>query len=158
MSLTNERLKEICERPLDGIEEREKKLMAKELLQLRELRDAGDEEVDVIVATAMENPSYRQNAVDFLGEIAIARGQTRTDAVNQAAEWAKECEALQERYEDENSERLIVEKERDEVVGLLKWLVRKTRHGNGCHLDALATASSGLGDPARRILEIVEWK
>lgn len=99
MSLTNERLKEICERPLDGIEEREKKLMAKELLQLRELRDAGDEEVDVIVATAMENPSYRQNAVDFLGEIAIARGQTRTDAVYKAAEWAKECEVLRAEIE-----------------------------------------------------------
>lgn len=49
---------------------------------------------------------------------------------------------------------------REEVVGLLKWWVdeKKTRHGFGQHLDALATNPGESGEKARRILEIVEGK
>jgi len=65
---------------------------------------------------------------------------------------------LQEEVKVLTAERDEARKELAEVVKLLKWLVTKTRHGNGCHLDALAMARSGLGDPARRILEIVEGK
>lgn len=105
MSLTNERLKEIINKDNDYIPIFRQ--MAEELLQLRSLRDSGDEAVESKVleierwigntaSDSSERWSCRQAAIELqnLYDIAIARGRTRTDAVNKAAEWAKECEAL----------------------------------------------------------------
>lgn len=109
MNLTNERLKEIAESdPRLGLTETEWKSIAAELLRWRNLRDAGDEAVTEIYNLSIQcgfypsNPKERQLAVDCLvdlRDIAIARGRTRTDAVNRAAEWAKECEQLQAEVE-----------------------------------------------------------
>ena len=68
-----------------------------ELLQLRALRDSGDEEVERITNEIL----YQLQSSDIirLRDIAIARGQTRTDAVYKAAEWAKECEVLRAEIE-----------------------------------------------------------
>lgn len=98
--LTNERLKEIINKDNDYIPIFRQ--MAEELLQLRALRDAGDDEVDRMLVGLMHDASLSTGAketVKILRYIAIARGRTRTDAVNKAAEWAKECEALQAKIE-----------------------------------------------------------
>lgn len=90
--------------------------------QLSSIRDAGDEEVTLIAVGLSNDMSCGgigvMNSILKLRDIAISRGQTRTDAVNKAAEWAKECEGLQEQV-------ATITAERDEVVGLLKWLVER---------------------------------
>lgn len=102
MNMTNERLKEIAEsHPRLGLTETEWKSIAAELLRWREtraMRDVGDEEIRELNHNLLKRrcPSVW---VCRLRDIAIARGQTRTDAVNKAAEWAKECEQLQAEIE-----------------------------------------------------------
>jgi len=88
--------------------------MAEELLFLRSIRDARDDEVDVLRRQLACNLTHFQMTpqetqecyehIHKLRDIAIARGRTRTDAVNQAAEWAKECEALQEQLREAQAE------------------------------------------------------
>ena len=73
-----------------------------ELLQLRELRDAGDDMVRQLEEDCFNGADHcgvSTDAVRELARVAITRGRTRTDAVNKAAEWAKECEALEEEVE-----------------------------------------------------------
>lgn len=88
--------------------------MAEDLLRLRAIRDAGDSEVSALAAELVNFISEQQDRIKVLihadelarklRDIAIARGRTRTDAVNQAAEWAKECEALQEQLREAQAE------------------------------------------------------
>lgn len=98
MNMTNERLKEIAEsHPRLGLTETEWKSIAAELLRWRNLRDAGDEEVERITNKILCQLQWSD--IIRLRDIAITRGQTRTDAVNKAAEWAKECEVLRAEIE-----------------------------------------------------------
>jgi len=119
------------------------------------LRSAGDEEVDKLFVNAMHaigvdesvNPEgckSSQRSLEELHHLAVARGQTRTDAVNKAAEWAKECEQLQNQLREAHAEieRLKGDAER------YRWLRSHSWHepyhiffGPGCnqtepwHLD-----------------------
>lgn len=69
--------------------------------------DAVDAEVDGLINKfrwGIEAEATSRPLVDKLRDIAIARGQTRTDAVNKAAEWAKECDGLREQLREARKE------------------------------------------------------
>lgn len=125
--------------------------------ELAELRKApGVEEID-----ALENEYlFTLKTLGHLGsladrfslrDIAVKLATLARQAIDSREAEKKRADEWQEKYEDENSERLIVEKERDEVVGLLKWIFRNQE--NQHHLDWAI-----LSDESRRILEIVEGK
>lgn len=125
--------------------------------ELAELRKApGMEEID-----ALENEYlFTLKTLGHLGsladrfslrDIAVKLATLARQAIDSREAEKKRADEWQEKYEDENSERLIVEKERDEVVGLLKWIFRNQE--NQHHLDWAI-----LSDESRRILEIVEGK
>lgn len=115
--LTNEKLEEYA-RDGRNAGDVEVEQMARELLALR-TRDAGDDEgIDRevldeydwiaqfgIYSTMSEERIEGVKRLAKLRDIAITRGQTRTDAVNKAAEWARECEGLREQIVTLTTER-----------------------------------------------------
>lgn len=87
---------------------------------------AGDEEVDELTVEAgngigtdyyidKRGCSAATESLNKLRDIAIARGRTRTDAVNRAAEWAKECEGLEQTIATLTAERDEARKEVEQL-------------------------------------------
>ena len=115
--------------------------------ELAELRKApGMEEVDAILQSD-QTPEACEEALASLARKAIESREVEK----------KRADAWQEKYEDENSERLMVEKERDDIAGLLKWLA--TSKVDGLSVMATLMAKSHYGNTdAHRVLEIVEGK
>ncbi|TXH09869.1 MAG: hypothetical protein E6R04_06930 [Spirochaetes bacterium] len=148
MNLTNERLKEIAESyPRLGLTETEWKSIAAELLRWREtraMRDVGDEEIRELNHNLLKRgcPSVW---VCRLRDIAIARGRTRTDAVNKAAEWAKECGRLDEEVERLKSKLEHKSQQVDAQVSLVSEMQAKidylTEENERLHDEAQVTDS-----------------
>jgi len=122
--------------------------MAEELLTFRSIRDAGDEGVTLLAVGLSNDMSCGgigvMNSILKLRDIAIARGQQLREAREETTEDMEAIACL-----SGDVERLTAE--RDEMVGLLKWLCINTN-------IRLALEWCGSSPKIKRILEIVEEK